>query len=645
MYNMSDNLYDVLQSEYCPPLDTSLLVALIADLQLGGKNGLSPSHDQVAGLRDNLNQLASQATEQYESELCDELDSAHLSSQCLSTDDSCSSPGYFGETTESIASESSVISNQSFSSPLGFLQAALPHIPPSKLRRALSEAGSSDLSSIDMESIIESLSTKEYIRELEERGLVGLDEEDLSRSIRDEETWHGVEPERKVVSPSKNGNVTKKKNARNKAIPLVDIRQRQHIPSSARGSVSAQVPDVWTQLSSISEYLASLLPPNSPKFFQSYFHSPKYTSPARAVRAALSDIAGKITESANHTRSPDSGNTSVLFGLLDIIRESPTYAELEPAQRSIVYSDTQLALSATRGRGDDSLDIISLLLGLELDVQTGSLAMGVYHLPQSPLSPTSSSACLSSPASPSKSPIRVTNGVSHSPPITKRVPHSPTKAGHSNALNWQTVTSRKPPPDNRSRSLSLSIPAYGNLPSTGTAKIRGTGNGFGKGGKGDVGELTSARGNMRRHLTESWRKENELLREASRAWRSGNSKSRGGEIAQYFAERARETRELSKRDALNEARKMVDTKRYKCSDPNTLDIHGTSVWEATTIVKEVLQQEGCTTSKPFKIITGRGNHSANGVGVLKPAVKNALVRDGWNVSVWEGGLVVRGRGP
>lgn len=641
---MSDNLYDVLQSEYCPPLDTSLLAALIADLPSDGKNGLSPSHDQVARLRENLNELASQATEQYESELCDELDSAHLSSQCLSTDDSCSSPGYYGETTESITSESSVVSNQSFSSPLGFLQAALPHIPLSKLRRALSEAGSSDLNSIDMESIIENLSTKEYIRELEERGLDGFDDEDPSRSIRDEKAWHRVEPEKKVVSPSKNGNVTKKKNARNKAIPLVDIRQRQHIPSSARELVSAQVPDVWTQLASISEYLASRLPPNSPKFFQSYFHSPKYTSPARAVRAALSDIAGKITERANHTRSPDSGYTSVLFGLLDIIRESPAYDELEPAQRSIVYSDTQLALSATQGRGDDSLDIISLLLGLELDVQTGSLAMGVFHLPQSPLSPTSSSATLSSPVSPSKSPIRVTNGMSHSPPATKRVPHSPTKAEHSNALDWQTVVSRKPP-ENRSRSLSLSIPAYGKYSSTGTANIRGTGNGFGKGGKGDVGELTSARSNMRRHLTESWRKENELLREASRAWRSGNSKSRGGEIAQYFAERARETRELSKRDALNEARRMVDTKRYKCTDPNTLDIHGTNVWEATTIVKEVLQQEGCTTSKPFKIITGRGNHSANGVGVLKPAVKNALVRDGWNVSVWEGGLVVRGRGP
>lgn len=48
-------------------------------------------------------------------------------------------------------------------------------------------------------------------------------------------------------------------------------------------------------------------------------------------------------------------------------------------------------------------------------------------------------------------------------------------------------------------------------------------------------------------------------------------------------------------------------------------------------------------ANPLRIITGRGTHSANGVGVLKPAVRNALVRDGWNVGVWDGGLVVRGR--
>ncbi|KAI6010861.1 hypothetical protein F5J12DRAFT_822126 [Pisolithus orientalis] len=643
---MSNKLFDVLQSEYCPPLDTSLLAALIADLPPDNNDGISPSPHQVAALRATLKELASQATEQYESELRDELDSAHLSSQCFSTDESCSSPGYYGETAESLTSESSVLSNQSFSSPLGFLQAALPHIPSSKLRRALSEAGSTDVSDVDMESIMENILTNEYIRELEERGLDGLDDEDPSHLISDDAIWHRMEPRKKVASPSTNGNVTKKKNVRNKnkTIPLVDIRQRQHIPSPARESLSTPAPDMWTQVSSISEHLATLLPSNPPNFFQSYFHSPKHTSPVKAVRAALSDIAERMKKPKSPTPSPHSGDTLVLFNLLDVICESPTYARLNPPQRSNVYSDVQLALSATQGRGDNSLDIVWLLLELELDGQTGSLAMGVYHLPQPPLSPSSPSAGLSSPVSPSKSPIRVTNAMSQSPPTAKWIPHSPTKAAISNAPDWQTVASRKPPPVNHRRSLSLCIPSYGDHPSGGTAKVRGAGNGFGKGGKGDVGELTSGRRNMRRHLTKSWMKENELLREASRAWRSGNAKSRGGEIAQYFAERARETRERAKREALDEARRMVETKRYKSTDSNTLDIHGTNVWEATTIVKEVLQREGCTPSKPLRIITGRGNHSANRVGVLKPAVKNALVRDGWNVSIWEGGLVVRGRG-
>ena len=47
----------------------------------------------------------------------------------------------------------------------------------------------------------------------------------------------------------------------------------------------------------------------------------------------------------------------------------------------------------------------------------------------------------------------------------------------------------------------------------------------------------------------------------------------------------------------------------------------------------------------MKIITGRGVHSRNRVGVLRPAVKNALMEDGWNVVLWDGGLVVKGKKP
>ena len=48
-------------------------------------------------------------------------------------------------------------------------------------------------------------------------------------------------------------------------------------------------------------------------------------------------------------------------------------------------------------------------------------------------------------------------------------------------------------------------------------------------------------------------------------------------------------------------------------------------------------------AKPLKIITGRGIHSANGVGVLKPAVRAALTEDGWHVGMWDGGLIVKGK--
>ena len=40
-------------------------------------------------------------------------------------------------------------------------------------------------------------------------------------------------------------------------------------------------------------------------------------------------------------------------------------------------------------------------------------------------------------------------------------------------------------------------------------------------------------------MTETMRKRDEALREAARMWQRGNSKSRGGEVAFYFAERVR----------------------------------------------------------------------------------------------------------
>jgi hypothetical protein len=523
-----------LQAEFCPPLDTSLLAALIADLSPS-----SPPPDQVATLRTTLKELASHATTQHEHELADEL-----SSLCITTDESNSCPDFCGEMTGgSTTSDSSALSQHSFSSPLGFLQAALSHIPPARLRRALSEAGKGDGGDVDMESVVETLLTSEFIHELEERGLDALDDDEPRSPYNfDDDLWKCVE--RKKKPNSVNGKAAKRRSTRGKTITLVDIRQRQHIPPATPAAQPA--PDPWTQLSSLSEYLATLLPPNSASFFLSHFHSPSYVSPANALRAALSSIAG--------TQKLPS-DTTTLFTMLDVLRDSPTYTSLDAEQRSTLYADTQLALRATRGRGDDAIDIVWLLLELVLDLESGTLAMGVYHVPQSPLSCSRSSAWIS-PSATSAPPLPTirdrsssTSQLPSGPPPVQPPPTSKRKSIASSPgvsptmdkaqpFEWQTVP-QKPPKG--PHPLALHIPAYDstnqNRRSAGMGKLRGTGNGMGKGGKGDVGELT--RPDLKQRMATSLRKRDELLREASKAWSRGNAKTRGGDVALYFAERVR----------------------------------------------------------------------------------------------------------
>lgn len=75
----------------------------------------------------------------------------------------------------------------------------------------------------------------------------------------------------------------------------------------------------------------------------------------------------------------------------------------------------------------------------------------------------------------------------------------------------------------------------------------------------------------------------------------------------------------------------------------TIDLHGATISEAAKIVKTMLADTPPTALKPLKVVTGRGKHSANGVGVLGPAMKNTLIEDGWIVEKWSAGLIVRGR--
>ncbi|KAG5638551.1 hypothetical protein H0H81_011897 [Sphagnurus paluster] len=594
-------LFDTLQSEFCPPLDTSLLAALLAELQSDAQGKpLVPTPRQIDELRATLCELSSQADE---SQLC-EFSGVHLTSQ---TDDSTSIPEFYHgntATTSSLDSSSSDSSRHSFSSPLGFLQAALPHISTETLSSALEEADD-----IDMWDIVAGILTAQFIREMEERGLDMPEEDDQLPEI-----WETVENKKKVVPKSRAG---KKRTARGKTITLGDVRQQQHVqyaPKRSNESNPVRSPaasDTWTQIASLSSHLASLLPPHPSSFFQSYFHSPEYPTPYNALRSCLNSICASQSSEIMAEEYIDT-----LFMLVDILRSE--YESLDNAPRSRLISDVEISLQATNGRGDDALDLAKLLRDLDSD-STGYLEMGIYHV-----------APCGSPVEARKAPKQsLPSGPPPiQPPPQLRPKPKPPPSKKPSPYQWQSVPQRRTS-HSGPHPLAPYIPSY--TRDVNGVKVKGAGNAFGQGGKGDVGEL----GEYKRRMGESMRKRNELLKQATRMWQRGNSKTRGGEVAFYFAERAREFQELAKAEALNAARTMVESKRLSSNDPYSVDLHGTTASEAIIIVKETL--EALSTSP------GRGSHSVNQVSVLKPAVKKALVEDGWLVGSWDGGLVVRGK--
>jgi hypothetical protein len=472
-------------------LDTSLLAALLAEVDLDS-DGNAVSSADMDTLRATLNELAAQADESQLSEFSE----LQLTSP---TDDSTSTPEfYYGRTatTSSLGSDSSNSSQASFSSPIGFLQAALPHISTETLKNALSNA-EKDNGEVDMWDVVANILTAESIRELEERGLNGLDEdEDFCHFLRDDElTWETVETTKKKHK-SHEHQTPKRRTGRPTKVALVDIRQRQHVHQSSK-TIGAPPSDPWTRLSSLSTHLATLLRPHPASLFLSYFHSPNYPTPYVALCSVL--------ESLCQDQQISSERTTMLFNLLDILL--PQYDNLGVEQRLHLISDVELAVKVTEGREDDALDLVNLLRELDSD-SSSHLEMGVYHF--------------SSKASPS-APSGTIKRLPSAPPPILPPPHSKRKlkppSHKPSPYQWQLVPQRKPV--NRGpHPLAHHIPAYAR--DVNGVKVKNK-------PEGSFGSE-----DYRRKVT---RKRDELLREAARMWQKGNKKTRGGEVAFYFAER------------------------------------------------------------------------------------------------------------
>lgn len=474
------------KSEFSPPLDTSLIAAIVADY-VNDSSG-DPSPDQLQSLRRILAELAAQA-EQDEDPLVDDFAQLQLSG----SDDTTSTTDLFSPDPSihtANTSNASSLSQQSFSSPLGFLQAAFPHLPVSRLKSALGSAQDED--EVDMESIVNDIMSSELVKELEERG---LEEEEVP-----EAEWETAQPAKKA-----------KKRKGGKTFTLVDVRQRQHAQPATSSRPAA--PDPWTQLSSVAAHLETLLPSHSASYFQSLFHSPNYSSPSDALRAALTSMSASSSSSSE--LRPD--ETQSLFSMFDLIRESPAYVSLTDVDREQMLDDAQLALRATQGNADTAIDLVWLLRELE----SGDVNWAVYHSPASPVTPFSTTASNMK----SKHSVRLPNG----PPAVQ-----PPRLKNRAMTAPAAPTAPPPPPPNAWKTIPVApkrgpnphadfIPAY---KSSTKPQISAT---LGK---------KAADGHEHR-ANELLAQQREALREASRAWQRGNSHSRGGEVAMYFAERVR----------------------------------------------------------------------------------------------------------
>lgn len=608
------------------------MLALLHELQNDDHGRtITPSPAQLDELRTNLRILSCGADDL---QLSDDMARLQIPDEdsCISTPDMTSSNT---DTASSATSwESAPTNRDQNSSPLKFLSAALPGVSAERLATVLANAEDDDIDS-NMWDILERFLTEEHIRELEERGLDGLDGD----VEQDGSSWHTIINQKRPLrdthqarditqrpQPTKPKKTTKNNGSPTVKITFGDVRQQnsQRLSLQLPPSSSSVSTDVWTKFNSISSYLSTLLPERPASFFLSYFHSPGHPTPYQALRSALESIAAD---------APVVDDTDIaLVEILEVLRSDATRTI-----ESKLVDDAQLVLSASRGRADYALDLLYMLQDFASD---NAMEIGPYvtPLPLSLPSPISryldaAASTISAPSTPARSVFPSGPPPVPPPPARWKAPSAAAARNKPSPYQWQRVNGSKVK-NKTAFPQPVRIPTYAR--DVNGVKIKGSGNALGKGGKGDVGEL-----DYQARQEESMRQRAEMLKNASRVW---SDKSRGGaETASYYVERAREFQEMARKEALAHARRQVEAKMRASRDGRTIDLHGTTAAEAIVIVEDILTRVGASPAKPVKIITGKGTHSLNRVSVLKPVIRKALLDDGWSVGSWDGGLIVHGQ--
>ncbi len=467
-------------------MDSSLIAAFLSERESG-----SLTKPQLCEIRRTFAELATGADHDEQS-ISEALSGIHIDGSAI--DKSHESSSAFSTVTDATSPLSSPRSASACTadfSTLEFLRAAFPEIPLARLERVISDASYDGgfVGDVDVERSIELLLAQEYLGDVGEDGgtFSLLEKTDLT-------------------PVSKGGGQVnakgKKRRKKAKTITLYDVRQQRHgdegAPKSSHGlrlissSKSSDV-DIWTSVSSISAQLATLLHPHSESFFKSFFHSPESKTPATAVRRALTAITSYRDDDVP---PPD---TTILHNLQDILRSSHEYNELSEGERKGLLMDAHLCLQAVGPRTDDALDLVWLLRSLDADDPAG-WRIAPYH--QEPLPYEDNFKNMAFPTS-----------ASH---LWPRLPSQPQDG-------WNVVSSRKRP--TAAKRGSVSVLASNN--SHGTSAKR---DGFAR-------DMDPARLKARRDDLETRLREASMS--AARAWKKGNSKNMGKQVAMYHVEEVR----------------------------------------------------------------------------------------------------------
>ena len=374
-----------LQAEFCPPLDPSLVAMLLADTDTSSKQQLEILREQLAALAAQTivdtwspeDKIPSQPDDIYGS------GSSHMTSS------------HSGETSTSTDSPS-------LESPLAFLCQAFPDISVESLRDALLKTGQTEL--LNMERLVEGLLSQELP--------AGLERENLESPVTVEKEWQGAKEKKR------------KKDAKAKAVLLIDIQQRQHkspsgavvSPTTARGDM-----DPWSHLVSLASYLSDLLPPHSASEFLSAFHSPQHATPYDALISFLNSIKpGKREE-------VDVDNDLITLMTLCVgDNQDEDNFDAILARKCVL---------ATEGRMEDALELFKL-------VQDIGFSGPIVHLPAPTLSTRQNdSLATKPPASPTRDKPQSLI------PMNQTVPRQTTQRGtfaQAATNSWAYVEKRKP---------------------------------------------------------------------------------------------------------------------------------------------------------------------------------------------------------